>query len=92
MKDRPKGEASSRSNIFLLRKEEKLSRENGKQTCMKDRPKGEARSRSNTFLLRKEKTAFQRKREANVHEKFALGAKHVRVAIYFCYAKIYCMG
>ena len=53
MKDRPKGEARSCSNIFLLRKEEKLSRENGKQTCMKDRPKGEARSRSNTFLLRK---------------------------------------
>ena len=49
----PEGEARSRSNIFLLRKEEKLSRENGKQTCMKDRPKGEARSRSNTFLLRK---------------------------------------
>ena len=53
MKNRPKGEARSRSNTFLLRKEEKLSRENGKQTCMKDRPKGEARSRSNTFLLRK---------------------------------------
>ncbi len=53
MKDRPGGEARSRSNTFLLRKEEKLSRENGKQTCMKDRPKGEARSRSNTFLLRK---------------------------------------
>ena len=61
MKDRPKGEARSRSNTFLLRKEEKLSRENGKQTCMKDRPRGEARSRSNIFLLRKEKTAFQRK-------------------------------
>jgi len=54
---------------------------------MKIRPGGEARSRSNIFLLRKEKTAFQRKREANVHEKFALGAKHVRVAIYFCYAR-----
>lgn len=53
MKRSPEGEARSRSNIFLLRKEEKLSRENGKQTCMKDRPKGEARSRSNTFLLRK---------------------------------------
>ncbi len=39
---------------------------------MKIRPGGEARSRSNIFLLRKEKTAFQRKREANVHEKFAL--------------------
>jgi len=59
---------------------------------MKIRPGGEARSRSNIFLLRKEKTAFQRKREANVHEKFALGVKHVRVAIYFCYAKIYCRG
>ena len=53
MKNSPEGEARSRSNIFLLRKEEKLSRENGKQTCMKNSPGGEARSRSNTFLLRK---------------------------------------
>ncbi len=59
---------------------------------MKDRPGGEARSRSNTFLLRKEEKLSREKREANVHEKFALGAKHVRVAIYFCYAKIYCRG
>ena len=46
---------------------------NGKQTCMKNSPEGEARSRSNIFLLRKEEKLSRKKREANVHEKFAWG-------------------
>ncbi len=53
MKIRPGGEARSRSNIFLLRKEKTAFQKNGKQTCMKNLPWGEARSRSNIFLLRK---------------------------------------